>query len=286
MSTTWNCACAVCRRLGQLEPTLLTQGYREKYVRMLDELHLKAVSCQASHCSPSSSSDQGLLDAFSSETYEAKLQAAAAEVKRQKKISQTTQSRRLQAEGKLEREQEQHERTVEVLQSQIQNLTEDLSSLHEQLTRPKHSLTESGENSGLNRGPRFHLAETRQELRKAYAEILQTQNVVADLEKQIEVLRTGTDEPSNQDQTSVIRSQKTFANMVERLKEQAEINKQKDIELNDMVERLDQNWEAMTEQMRMICVKDDENAGLRARIEELEDAIDSAEKVRKRPRTA
>lgn len=151
-------------------------------------------------------------------------------------------------------------------------MTETLSRLEEQIEYPRRSHSQSTENSSVNRGPRFHLAETRQELRRAYAEILQTQNVVADQETQFEMLRTRPEEPGDHGQTSLTGSQKTIDNMVERLKEQAKSNEQNDIELNYLLKRLDQSWEAMTEQMRMISAKDDENAGLRARVEELEGA--------------
>ena len=60
--------------------------------------------------------------------------------------------------------------------------------------------------------------------------------------------------------------------MVERLKEQARTHEQKNIALNELVKRLD----TMTEQTWLTLVKEDENAGLRVTIQELEDAIDSA----------
>ena len=119
----------------------------------------------------------------------------ASEAHGHQKLAQTAQGRKLQAKVKLSKKQEQHERNAEALQSEIQSLTEEFPRLDRHINHRKHDHARPGDSNGPLLGPRPLTAETRQEPRRAYAEISEKQNLVEDQRKQIEILRRAFNDP-------------------------------------------------------------------------------------------
>ncbi len=72
-------------------------------------------------------------------------------------------------------------------------------------------------------GPTFRLVDTRQELCKIYAEMLQEQRLVTDQENQTESLHTKPDEPGKHGQSNLVKPKSMLANMDWMSEEEPEI---------------------------------------------------------------
>ena len=324
MAPRWNCLCAVCLQLKELEPALKDDADREKFIQKLADIHLDSMSYR----SRGSGAATAMLN-----------QRRAIEVHVDR--AKTAEEKSKVTESKLAMERVRHRGTREArdsLRERLKKKVEQLQCLQDKVQARNAQQSEAPDttNTGLatavSRDRSDGLAEKVQralgekeralriitdQLRDAKALETQKQQALDDQSRRLDTLTaelTSKDQAiGDRDATQAnLRSQlndqvdlvnakseeckhvhaklkegTTTCHTLRRdLDEQAKETAAKNNELSDMVEQLDENWQSLTQQMHTLALKDDEITELKARVAELESMAESGERARKRPRVS